>query len=162
MTSVRYEPELSIVGFRARTTSTAQPPRPAGSLVHPRTPPPFGTRRGNRVAYSINLTRSLADAVAAHVADLGVRTSLGSVAVTAIRTQWPALSKELEPNEDDLRFLRQRPEVGRLPLGEPVVRRILYVTDDEAEGIEGVRRSLFGVELGQLHRACLERYLSKR
>lgn len=160
-----FDPEASLAGFRARTrpsgasgTVVPAPPKrrasTAGSWL-----PPFGSLRGNRVAYTVNLPAELALRLDLAVAGLSGRPSYGAVAVDAVRTQWASIREELERETAGGRFPYRRLSNGRLPSGAPADRKVFYVTPAEADAIAAVRHDLGGIEVGQLHRIALDGYL---
>ena len=164
-----FDPESTMADFEARRTSVANTPgrrlsggrvdrqRRAGSVESG--PPPFGTRRGDRVVYSVELPRELV-ARLDELIDPGVpgRSTFGELAVTAIRSFWHASHVEViditdglfEPPTDDLDNA-----VASRPVGE-LDRTRFYITAADAEAIELVRLQFGRCELETLHVMAFE------
>lgn len=171
-----FDPEATMAGFQARRPLASQPwvvpPPSRGPVTTPaqrpqstpvreaQPPPPFGNFRGNRIAYTVNLPSDLAGRLNCELNNRTVHTSYGAIAVEAIRTHWTQLRDEINPRPDDALFPLRRVSQGRLTCKQPHVRKVLYITTDEAVAIEAVRRQLGGIELGQLHRLALNLYLT--
>lgn len=164
-----FDPEATMATFTPRTGDIAPPPPKPAMPPSGQTPrqtgrtrnrgddqpdPPFGVRRGNRIAYTINLPTTLARSLETAVANDTGTCSYGSIAVDAIRTHW----RRLESTADEC-FPHRRITIGRLDRTAPRVRKVFYVTPEEADAIDTVRRRLGGIEVGQLHRLTLELYL---
>ena len=121
--------------------------------------PPFGTTRGRRVAYTVNLEPETVVRVDKLLAS-NTGTTYGMVAVEAIRASFDHLLQRFGPNEQDP-FPTRRISAGRIAHNQTVVRKVCYVTLEEAWAIESARQRLGGLELGQLHRLALDLYLNR-
>jgi hypothetical protein len=90
----------------------------------------------------------------------GGATPLGAVAVEAIRTHWRSIGEAVAVGGIDDIFPAERVIAGRLNSVGGSIRRIFYVSLEEAQAVEEVRRRLGGIEIGQLHRLALDRHLA--
>lgn len=149
--------------FEARRVRRPVPPPPVRPVTAVRTSPahlPFGNLRGTRVAYTINLTDDIAARLHEYVANSTEGATFGEVAVDAIRECFDRVLEELAPRTDDF-FPMRRSSAGRLRRQQVLVRKVFYVTVDEAKAIEEARQRLGGLELGQLHRLALDHFLPR-
>lgn len=161
-----FDPEASMSTFRARRTQPAAPDGRRGSggsdRAHERrgSTPPFGTRRGDRVGYAINLPADLARELDDHVNEyLEGEMSHGQIAVRAIRTEWRDLLTQLRPAPPSRRTGEVRRST-RFGTGEGNGKRtFFYVSPDEADEIDAIRARLGGIDLDELHRWTLDRFL---
>ena len=164
-----FDPESTMADFEARRASVTNAPgrrasggradrqRRAGSVEVG--PPPFGTRRGDRVVYSVELPTELVERLD-ELIDAGVagRATFGDLAVTAIRSFWHASHVEViditdglfEPPTDELHASAASRPVGDL------VRTRFYVSAADAEAIELVRLQFGRCELQTLHVVAFE------
>ncbi len=143
----------------AATPGPRGPGRPRNTTPDDLPPPPFGNRRDNRIAYTVNLPTALARRLEAAVQTSRTPTTYGAVAVEAIHTQWQSLRDEVESTPADDVFPAARHGRGRLTPKTPHVRKVFYITPDEAAAVDAVREELGGIQLGQLHRLALDRHL---
>lgn len=153
--------------FKARrpAPSAAPPAQPPGAAPTARTasptPPPFGSARGQRIAYTVNLPPDTVEALDAAVGEETGMTTYGMVAVDAIRTTFEELLGELGRSNEQF-FPHRRTGAGRLSGKQALVRKVFYVTFAEAGAIESARQALGGMEIGQLHRLAFSRYFTGR
>jgi len=172
-----FVPESALDGFAARPQPTRSPrsvpPRsraagdPAATTV-PATqpgrsgPPPFGTRRGRRIAYTVNLPCDLAAILdVAVVDDVGRVRTFGQVVVEAMRVTAPSLQRRAsERSRLAPAFPRQVELTETIAPGQDVERRVFYVSEGEARAIDELRHQLGAIPLGQLHRIVLRQYFA--
>lgn len=114
--------------------------------------------RGQRVAYTVNLTPATVEALDGIVSRAPGLTTYGMVAVDAIRSTFVELHDPIG-NGPPVMFPQRRVGAGRLSGNQPLVRKVFYVTPEEANAIEAARQALGGMEIGQLHRLAFDRYL---
>lgn len=85
--------------------------------------------------------------------------SHGQIAVRAIRTEWRDLLTELRPAPPSRRTREVRRST-RSRTGEGYGKRtFFYVSPEEADEIEAIRAKLGEIDLDELHRWALDRFL---
>lgn len=157
-----FSPEAALENFVARPARrpAPSPRRHAARHQADAGPPPFGTLRGGRVAYTVNLPAHLAGLLATATGAGGCfqGSTYGEVAVDAIRELWR--NSQRTPGGAEPRFAERLPTSGRFDGTAGARRAVFYVTPNDATAIARVREAFGDVQVGRLHRAALERYLN--